>query len=261
MHGIGNDFIVIDNLFGRIKFSETQIKNLCDRQKGIGADGFILVEPAREDNNDCFMNYYNSDGTQAEMCGNGVRCVAKFLKEYIRNNEGADLLKIETRSGVKEIKRESDGTYSVNMGKPVFASKDFPNKKIEIDGISLDFVSMGNPHAVCFVENLENYDLEKLGPKVENDKNFPNKINFELVREKNKKELDVKVWERGCGVTLACGTGACAVFAAARKFKNADSEIKINLPGGSLFLSENKEGEIIMRGEATFVFDGAFEIV
>ena len=257
MHGLGNDFIVIDNMNGRIILSAEQVVLLCDRHKGIGADGVILVEAS--DKADCFMNYYNSDGTVAEMCGNGVRCVAKFLKDEFLKNETK--FRIMTRAGLKEIKYQDDGTFAVNMGKPVFSHNDFPEKYLELEGLKLDFVSMGNPHAVAFVEDLNDFELQTVGPLIENNKNFPNKINLEIVEKKNDNEFLVKVWERGCGITLACGTGACAVYAIAQKGKNNGEEIVISLPGGKLFMSENKDGEIIMRGPAVSVFSGLVEII
>jgi len=258
MHGLGNDFIVVDNFNGRIKLTKERISLLCDRHKGIGADGLILVESV--EGSDCFMNYYNSDGTEAEMCGNGIRCTAKFLKDfYLKDKEN---FKISTRAGVKEVSRVEGDIFSVNMGKPIFESNDFPKKEIEIEGLLLNFVSMGNPHAVAFVDDLNAYDLSIIGPKIENNSNFPNKINLELVENTQAlPRYKVKVWERGCGETLACGTGACAVYAIVRKYKNAEAEIAIDLPGGELFLEENENGEIIMQGEAKNVFSGMIDIV
>ncbi len=259
MHGLGNDFIVIDNMNGRISLSKEQIVLLCDRHKGVGADGVILVE--KSDTADCFMNYYNSDGTVAEMCGNGVRCVAKFLKDEIKKEEIN--FKIETRAGIKEIKYRDDDTYSVNMGNPVFFHSDFPTQAIELEGLNLNFVSMGNPHAVALVSDINIYDLEKVGPLIENNKNFPNKINLEIVEKKGEGEFVVKVWERGCGITLACGTGACAVYAVMQQIKKTaeDKEVVIHLPGGDLFMSENKKREIIMRGSANSVFSGLVDLI
>jgi diaminopimelate epimerase len=273
MHGLGNDFIIIDNFNGRIKLTKEEIDLLCNRHKGIGADGLILVESS-SNKADCLMNYYNSDGSKEAICGNGTRCVAKFLKNnYLKDK---DTLFIETGAGIKKITCEKDGTFSANMGKPIFSHTDFPNKKINLEGLELNFVSIGNPHAVAFVDNLNVFDLEKIGPIIENNSKFPNKINFELV-EKNTQATPVYkvlVWERGCGATLACGTGACAVFAIIQKQKNihltnlqqTDSdkvkkEITIELPGGKLFISENKEGEIIMRGEAKSSFSGEVDLL
>ncbi len=256
MHGLGNDFIVIDNFNGRMKFSNKQIVFLCDRHIGVGADGLILVEKAKDAH--CFMNYYNTDGFQAEMCGNGIRCVAKFLKDYYFKSE--DNFKILTRAGIKEVSSKEDDTFSVNMGQPVFSHKDFPKNELELEGLVLNFISMGNPHAVAFIDDFNKYDFSLLGKKIENNSNFPNKINFELVQQKNNQELEVLVWERGCGATLACGTGACAVYALARKHKKVEQEVIINLPGGKIFLTENEKGEIIMRGEAVNVYSGVVEI-
>jgi diaminopimelate epimerase len=260
MHGLGNDFVVVDNFNGRIILSKKQISFLCDRHRGIGADGLILVESGKEDA-DCFMNYYNSNGSEAEMCGNGIRCVARFLKDYYLKFNNS--FKIKTKDDIKEviIEEDDDNTFSVNMGKPFFYSGDFPEKGLEIEGFSLDFVSMGNPHAVAFVDDMSIYDLSQVGPIIENNSNFPNKINFEIVEKKNKKEFSVKVWERGCGITSACGTGACAVYALARKNRNADKNVIISLPGGKLYLSENIDGEIIMRGEAINVFSGIIDVI
>ncbi len=253
MHGIGNDFIVIDNFNGRIKLSEEQIVLLCDRHKGIGADGLILVESSTN-GADCFMNYYNSDGSGETICGNGTRCTAKFLKNFYLKDR--DTLLIGTGAGIKKVICEEDGTFSVNMGNPVFSHSDFPNKKINLEGMELDFVSVGNPHAIAFVEDLSIFDLEKIGPKIENNEQFPNKINFELVEKKDDKKFKAIVWERGCGATLACGTGACAIYAIIQKQGSKELEITIELPGGELFISQNEDGEIIMRGEARSTFSG-----
>lgn len=271
MHGLGNDFVVIDNLDGNISLTKEQVIFLCDRHKGVGADGVILVE--KSEIADCFMNYYNSDGTWAEMCGNGVRCVARFLKEELahdvkKSDVSLDVrLNIDTRAGVKEIKYQEYGAFSVNMGRPSFSHLDFPEKSLELEGLLLHFVSVGNPHAVAFVNNIDLYNLEVIGPLIENNPHFPHKINLEIVEEKGKNEFRVKVWERGCGLTLACGTGACAVFAIIRKYKNnVDTNISgisgtgisenstIQLPGGNLILSENGVGDIIMSGPAVTVF-------
>jgi diaminopimelate epimerase len=254
-HGAGNDFLMVDNLAGKNSLSQEQVVALCDRHYGAGADGIILVESSN--GADCYMNYYNSDGSQG-LCGNGTRCTAKFLKDKL----GIDKknFSIGTIAGIKNVTVEDDGTFSVNMGKPAFSHADFPNESVERENLVLNFVSVGNPHAVAFVDNLENYDLASIGPRIENDPIFPNKINFELVQEINPGEYKVKVWERGAGITLACGTGACAVYALAQKLKRADKKLTIELPGGKLFFSENQEGEIIMRGPATYVFEGSINL-
>jgi len=257
MHGLGNDFVVIDNMNGRISLSKEQIIFLCDRHKGVGADGIILVEPS--DEADCFMNYINADGTFAQMCGNGVRCTARFLKENHLKQKND--FRIATRSGIKEVKCHDDGTYSVNMGQASFSHTDFPKENIEFQGLSLNFVSMGNPFAIVFVDDATLHDFMSLGPAIENNPIFPNRMNFELVEQKSKNEFKVRVWERGCGETLACGTGACAIYALARKIKNVEPEIIIEFPGGRLLLSADQSDNIIMRGLAEAPYSGMVEIL
>lgn len=256
MHGLGNDFVVIDNFNGRISLSKEQIISICDRHKGIGADGIILVET--KEGSDCFMNYINADGTESQMCGNGIRCTAKFLKDYYLKDKKT--FKIATRSGTKDILWEKGDIFSVNMGKASFESEDFEGENGNIEGLELDFVSVGNPFALAFVENANNHDLSSIGPLIENHKSFPNRINFEFVEEKGKNELLVRTWERGCGAVLACGTGACAAYAVFKKKKGTKGEVVTHLPGGDLFLSENKEGEIIMKGPAKSTFSGIVEL-
>jgi len=229
-----------------------KIRLLCNRHFGIGADGLILLESSKKAN--CFMNYYNADGTLAEMCGNGVRCLAKFFLEQTKS--GKKELHVDTRAGIKKIVCNEDDSFSVNMGAPIFKSKDFPETPLSLENISFEFVSMGNPHAVGFVKNLSEINLPVIGPKIENNSNFPNKINVEFAEKINDNHYKVKVWERGCGATLTCGTGACAVYAILKKENKNMREITLEFPGGNLYLSENPEGEIILRGPAVCVFKG-----
>lgn len=250
--GTGNDFVMINNLEGKTVLSKEDVIKFCDRHFGIGADGVILLE--KSDKADCFMNYINSDGSIAEMCGNGSRCTAKFFLEQTGKNSNE--VSLETRAGIKNIKINEDNTYSVNMGKPSFESPDFPINTLNIEGFDFNCVSMGNPHAVTIVNDIENIDFKAIGKKVEIDSAFQNKINVEFVEKKNDNYYKVKVWERGCGATLACGTGACGVFSVLDRANNFSGEITLEFPGGKLFLSKNNEGEIILRGPATFVFKG-----
>ncbi|MFA6515071.1 MAG: diaminopimelate epimerase [Candidatus Paceibacterota bacterium] len=268
-HGAGNDFIMINNLEGDIDLKPDYIKLICDRHFGVGADGLILIE--KSDNADlsrrsqakadCFMNYYNSDGTQAEMCGNGVRCTAKFYLSQIvgsRTSNNSEIY-IDTRAGIKKIICNEDDTYSVNMGIPVFEHDDFPNGVLNLEELEMECVSMGNPHAVVIVDSLNNFNIKTIGPEIENDYHFPNKINVEFVEKIDDTNYKVKVWERGCGETLACGTGACAVYAILNKLSPKQclgpEEITLEFPGGKLYVSKNHE-EIILRGPAIFVFKG-----
>jgi len=251
-HGVGNDFIMINNLKGEIKFTPDYIKFLCDRHFGIGADGVILLEPSNKA--DCFMNYYNSDGTEAEMCGNGVRCAVKFFLEQTKSDKNE--LYIDTRAGIKKLIKNNNDTYLVNMGMPVFEHQDFPSGKLEFENSIVECVSVGNPHAVTFVDNIKNIDAKSVGSKIENDFHFPNKINVEFVEKISDNYYKVKMWERGCGETLACGTGACAVYAILKKNDPNINEITLEFQGGKLYLSGNHEDEIILRGPAEFVFKG-----
>lgn len=257
-HGTGNDFIIIDNRDKSFDIKNTEkIRLLCDRRLGIGADGLILMENSEKA--DCFMNYFNADGTLAEMCGNGVRCLAKFFLEQTNSRE----ISIDTRAGIKKIICNEDETFSVDMGLPIFSHTDFPNETKTIENILFNFVSMGNPHAVAQVNNLEEINIKILGPKIENNKIFPNKINVEFIEKITDNHFKVKVWERGCGETLSCGTGASAIFSIIEKIHlryGVDDkilkEITLEFPGGKLFLSKNEKGHVILRGPATFVFKG-----
>lgn len=256
-HGAGNDFIMIDNRDGHFDVSDVEnIKLLCHRHFGIGADGLILVESSEKA--DCFMNYYNSDGTVAEMCANGVRCTAKFFIEHIQLE--AKEVEIETRAGVKKVVKNEDGSFSVNMGAPVFSHSDFPDEPLTLENILFKFVSMGNPHATGFVKNISEIDISNIGPKIETDSHFPNKINTELVEKVTDTYFKVKVWERGSGATLACGSGACAIYAILKNenknIKEATREIRLEFPGGNLYVTENNEGKLILRGPAVCVYEG-----
>lgn len=260
-HGTGNDFILVDNrnLSFDVKNTEN-IKLLCDRHFGIGADGLILLESSEKA--DCFMNYYNADGTIAEMCGNGIRCVAKFFLEKTKSN--LKELSIDTRAGIKKVICNKDGSFSVNMGVPVFSHPDFPDGLFTLENIEFQFVSMGNPHAISFVKNISEINISEIGPRIENDSYFPNKINVEFVEKISDNRFKVKVWERGSGATLACGTGACAVYAVIKsKYPIGKTygvnKITLEFPGGNLYLSENEKDEIILRGPAVCVFKGKIE--
>jgi diaminopimelate epimerase len=257
MHGLGNDFIIIENMKKEIFLSSKQVRSICNRNFGVGGDGVILIE--RKDGADCFMNYYNSDGTVAEMCGNGIRCTAKFFQEKISPKK-KELL-VDTRAGIKKIICHDDGTFSVNMGKPKFSHKDFPKGLVEISNFSFECVSVGNPHAIVFVNNIENIDLISIGPRVEHNPHFPNKINVQFVEKVTNNKLKMLTWERGAGATLACGTGATAVYSLAHRKGIINGETNIQLPGGNLIMSMNEKGEVIMRGGADISFEGEIEVV
>ena len=276
--GNGNDFIIIDSRDNDIYNSLISnnffnVKKLCDRNFGIGADGIIFILNAKY-GNDSKMIIYNSDGSEAEMCGNGIRCMI----EYLNNQENSQVNKveyrIETKAGLKVAKYNS-GKITVKMGKPIFENKLIPtniNKNIN-ELITDEFnyknfyaqgyaVGMGNPHLIFFVEDLSLIAHEELGPIFENNNLFPEKTNVHFCQIINNEKIIVKVWERGVGSTLACGTGACAIHVAARKLSRCKAKTTIILPGGELFIEwNNTEDEVLMTGIANKVFKGSFNLV
>ena len=271
MTGIGNDYIYIDCTDGtKIKDVPEMTKKLSDRHFGIGADGVILIDKPDDEKADFKMKIYNSDGSEAEMCGNGIRCVAKFIHD--KNLSDKDKLSIQTLSGIKKVKILEDNKGECNgaivdMGEPLFQDNNIPyhvyepfNKDldIDVDGEKMRFtvVSMGNPHAVTFVENLDNLQIEKCGPIVENNPIFPNRTNVEFVQIIDKNNIKVRVWERGVGETYACGTGACAAMVASGINGYTDENVNVELPGGKLEIEWGKDNHIYMQGPAETVFEG-----
>lgn len=271
MTGLGNDYIYINCMDGTsIKNIPELAKKLSDRHFGIGADGLILIENPTIDNADYKMRIFNSDGSEAEMCGNGIRCVAKFIHDKKIDNN--DKLSIETLAGIKKVKIIEDNNNECNdvivdMGEPVFQDKNIPydvyeafNKDLdlEVNGENMRFtvLSMGNPHAITFVQNLDDMQIEKYGPKVENNPIFPNRTNVEFVEIIDKNNIKVRVWERGVGETYACGTGACAAMVASGLNGYTDENVTVNLPGGKLKIEWGKDNHIYMEGPATTVYEG-----
>ncbi len=268
MHGTGNDFVLVDARDGNERDWPAFARRACDRHFGIGADGVLLIRPSAIA--DYRMVMYNPDGSEAEMCGNGIRCFAKYL--YDAGELHPRSLTIETGAGIKQIEIEArDGRAQrvvVDMGIPTFVPEKIPvladgsdvvDLRKTIDGLELTLaaVSMGNPHAVHFLDgDVEAFPLERIGPLVEHDPLFPRRVNFEIARVRSSEQIDVRVWERGAGITLACGTGACAVFAVARRKGLIGDRACLRLPGGELEMRVGRSGEILMAGPATLVFTG-----
>jgi len=276
MHGAGNDFVVVETGDARRDWS-TAAMALCDRHYGVGSDGLLLVMPS--DVADVRMRMFDPDGSEAEACGNGIRCVAKYAFEEKLTDTGTDRLLIETIAGIRQIKliKEENKLVKIQagMGKPMFGSGDIPveignSEKIvyintmisypaRVSGKDLlfNFVSMGNPHAVCFMPDpVAGFPLSEIGPEVENLDIFPKRANFEVARVLNRGEIEVRVWERGAGETLACGSGACAVTVAARLYEYIEDNVKIKLPGGILQVSWDGAGEVLLSGPAEKIFTG-----
>jgi diaminopimelate epimerase len=270
MHGLGNHFILVDGFQEKLNeatLPETACQ-LCDRHFGIGADGLILVLPSRVA--DFRWRIFNPDGSEPESCGNGIRCLAKFV--YERKLTAETTLTVETLGGVKTLQLNVAGgkvhTVQVDMGEPAFIRRLIPmggpeeaealHESIQADGAKLDVtcLSVGNPHCVTFVDEVEQFPVEKLGPQVENHALFPRRTNAEFVQVVNREELWVRVWERGAGETLACGSGACASVIAAARTGRADRRAVVHLLGGDLQIEWAEDGHVHMTGPAVEVFQG-----
>ncbi len=268
MHGLGNDYIYVNCFEETVNNPEELSIKLSDRHFGIGGDGLILINPSKVA--DFEMAMYNADGSRGEMCGNGIRCVGKYVYDYGLTNKTS--VAVETLAGIKylELTVGSDGKVSevrVDMGEPILSAKDIPvvseseqviEEKITVQGkdFSMTCVSMGNPHAVVPVEDVKNFDIEKYGPDFENNKAFPRRINTEFIKVIDKKTIEMRVWERGSGETFACGTGACAVSVACALNKWTEREVTVKLLGGDLKIQWKDDNHVYMTGPATVVFDG-----
>lgn len=272
MHGAGNDYIYINCFEETVKNPEKLAIKVSDRHFGIGSDGLILISPS--DKADFKMNIYNADGSEGMMCGNGIRCVSKYV--YDNGMTDKDEISVETRSGIKLIKMNVENgkvvSARVNMGEPILEAEKIPTKfdgenvirqKLTIDKKEYEVtcVSMGNPHCIVYVNDVKNIDIEKIGPKFENNEMFPERINTEFVHVVSDTELDMRVWERGSGETLACGTGSCAVTVASVLcgYCKRNTEIKINLLGGTLTDIWTDGGDVYMTGPAATVCTGEIE--
>ena len=272
MQGTGNDFIIIDNREKEIVYTYSRLSEfLCNRKFGVGADGVIFIE--KSSIADSKMRIFNLDGSEAEMCGNGIRCLAKYL--YEREIVKKQNMSIETLAGIKKVKLTVENKtvigVNVDMGKPVFEYSKipviFPNiVRKELESLEIEFknkkiyvfpISIGNPHAVCFVKNVNALNIEIFGKKIENYKYFPNKTNVEFVEIVNSKTIKMRVWERGVGETLSCGTGACAAAVVAYLKKFTNGEITVELLGGKVkVLYIEKENRVNLIGDSSFVFEG-----
>jgi len=276
MHGLGNDFILIDCLnksLGDSLFLSYLAKKLCDRNFGIGADGLLLILPSSKA--DLRMRIFNYDGSEAQMCGNGIRCFAKYAYE----NKLVSKIKftVETLAGIITpeliFKDKEISGIKVDMGTPKLKRREVPmegkdaptvvNETLKINSeqtFKVTCVSMGNPHCIVFVDDVQSIPLDEIGPKIENHPLFPEKTNVEFIQVLNKQEINFRVWERGVGETLACGTGACAALVASVLNKKTDREATIHLPGGDLDIRWANDKHIYMTGPAELVFRGEMEI-
>ncbi len=268
-HGIGNDFILIADPDDRLTITEELAARLCDRRFGVGADGTIRVVPSTQ-GGELFMDYRNSDGTVGEMCGNGIRCMAVFAKE--QGMTTSTELKIDTNAGLKVVTIEDEGMVRVDMGAPVFEAASIPvladdplNVHIDVDGgFEAACVGMGNPHAVMFVDDPDVIPLSSVGPRIEKHSLFPRMTNAEFAHVESPELVRMRVWERGSGETLACGTGACAVAVLARVLHETLPLVTVALPGGELSVewtgSLDVERPVFMTGPATKVYEAEIDL-
>lgn len=271
-HGLGNDFVIVDGFKEKISNFKTAAIEICDRHFGIGADGLVLILPS--ESADFKMRIFNSDGSEAEMCGNATRCVARYVYE----NGLTDKRKITLETGAGLIKPElilkgdEIAAVRVDMGMPRLTRREIPvlgpedeqliNEPLTILGKSypITCVSMGNPHTVTFVDDAEAIDLTAIGPLIETNSLFPQKTNVEFIEVLDRENIRMRVWERGAGITLACGTGACASVVAAVLNKKTERKTKVHLAGGSLSVEwENSDNHVYITGTATEVFTGQYK--
>ncbi len=272
MHGAGNDYVYVNCFREKVDDPGELSILLSDRHKGIGGDGLVLICPS--DKADAQMRMFNLDGSEGAMCGNAIRCVAKFI--YDNGIAHKDTVTIETKSGIKtiQIRNKNDRfiSASVDMGKAVFVPAEIPmscggdsfvSKPITVGGKDYlcTAVSMGNPHCVTFVEDTEGLDLERIGPLFENHPLFPDRVNTEFIRIIDEENIEMRVWERGSGETLACGTGSCAAVAACvlNGFCKRNTPIKVHLRGGILTDTFLDDDRVIMEGPASKVFEGILD--
>ena len=273
MQGIGNDYVYVNCFEETVADPERVSEIISDRHFGIGADGLVLIMPS--DKADFRMRMFNADGSEGNMCGNATRCIGKFV--YDNRLTDKTSITLETRSGIKKLTLYPENgrvkTVLVDMGKAVLKPADIPmnvsgdtfiNKPITVDGkeVFITAVSMGNPHAVTYVEDVDSLELEKIGPSFENHPLFPERVNTEFIKILDESTMQMRVWERGSGETWACGTGACAATAASvlNGYFPHDKEITVKLRGGDLFITYKSDGTVLMRGPAETVFTGEIDV-
>ncbi|WP_369600878.1 diaminopimelate epimerase [Hahella sp. SMD15-11] len=269
MHGLGNDFMVVDAISQHVHLRPEQIRRLGDRNFGVGFDQLLLIEPPGRPDVDFRYRIFNADGSEVEQCGNGARCFAKYVHDHRLTDRNP--VRVETMKGIILLHLNPDGTVTVNMGTPRLEPAEIPfiadqrqiTYPIEVDGKTLEIsaVSMGNPHCVVYSRDINREPVHKLGRKLESHPRFPEKANVGFLQVVNPRFAKLRVYERNVGETLACGTGACAAMVAARLRGLLDEEAEIKLPGGSLRIRWAGEGEpVMMTGPATTVYEGQIRI-
>ena len=265
MHGLGNDFMVIDAINQTVNLNAETIRQWSDRHFGIGFDQLLMVEPADRDNVDFRYRIYNADGGEVEHCGNGARCFARFVRD--KNLTEKATISVNTESGVIILHVNDDGQVRVDMGEPQFEPTRLPfsvtslqshyDLTINDQTLSIGAVSMGNPHAVLLVDHIDTAPVNDLGPRIESHRDFPNRVNAGFMQVIDDRHIKLRVYERGTGETMACGTGACAAVAVGRQWGLLSNHVEVELAGGKLMVEWSGTGStMMMTGPATHVFDG-----
>lgn len=268
MQGLGNDYVYVNCMEEEIENPSELAKQVSDRHYGVGSDGLILIGPS--EHADFEMKMYNADGSRGEMCGNGIRCVGKYVYDYGLTDRTE--ISVETLGGIKylslTVENGKVSLVKVDMGSPIFVPEQIPVKAgrqdavdvpINVDGkeYRMTCISMGNPHAVVYMDDIKGLEIEKIGPKFEQHPCFPNRVNTEFAHVIDRQTVEMRVWERGSGETLACGTGACAVAVSCMVNGLTDDTVTVRLLGGNLEIAWDREKNIVyMTGPATVVFDG-----
>ena len=271
MQGLGNDYVYVNGFEERIENPSEMAVKVSNRKFGVGSDGLILINPSEKA--DFEMEMYNADGSRGEMCGNGIRCVAKYVYDYGLTDKTH--ISVETLGGIKYLDLTvEDGKVvlvRVDMGSPILTPAQIPVIADEAEAVAVPIlvdeteyqmtcVSMGNPHAVIFMDDIEHLEIEKIGPKFEHHERFPNRVNTEFVKVLDRRTASMRVWERGSGETLACGTGACAVAVACILGGYTENKVTVKLLGGDLLIEWDREqNKIYMTGPAEVVFDGVWK--
>ena len=268
MQGLGNDYVYVNCFKEKIEDPSALAVRISDRHFGVGSDGLILINPSKVA--DCEMEMYNADGSRGEMCGNGIRCVGKYMYDYGLTDKEA--ISVETLAGIKYlqffIENGKVAKVKVDMGSPILTPAEIPvvaegeravDEPIVVDGTEyrMTCISMGNPHAIVYVDDVKNLLIEKIGPSFEKHERFPNRVNTEFVKVLDRNTVEMRVWERGSGETLACGTGACATAVACILNGLTEEKVTVKLLGGDLEIEWDREkNKVFMTGPAKVVFDG-----
>lgn len=269
MHGLGNDFVVIDAVTQQVSLNAGQIRRLADRRFGVGCDQVLVVEPSTDPEADFVYRIFNSDGGEVEQCGNGARCFARFVRDHGLTDKSE--ITVETLSGVIRPRLEPNGEVTVNMGVPRLEPSDVPflaparqavyELEVENTRIPVTVLSMGNPHVVQVVPNVDSAPVQIQGPKLEHHSRFPNRVNAGYMQIVDRSRIRLRVWERGAGETLACGTGACAAVVAGRLRGLLDNQVSVEVRGGTLRINWSGEGKpVLMTGPAVRVFEGEIDL-